>query len=71
VLGTGVLWILNLTGVEVAFGGAGQVFELAPSISFGEVISACMVVLLVSVIASLQPAARAAALEPVDALRHV
>jgi putative ABC transport system permease protein len=71
VVGTGVLWILNLTGVEVAFGGAGQVFELAPSISFGEVISACLIVLLVSVVASLQPAARAAALEPVDALRHV
>jgi putative ABC transport system permease protein len=71
VLGTGALWILNLTGVEVAFGGAGQVFELAPFVAPGEVISACAIVLLVSVIASLQPAARAAALEPVDALRHV
>jgi putative ABC transport system permease protein len=71
VLGTGALWILNLTGVEVAFGGANQVFELAPSVAPGEVISACVIVLLVSVIASLQPAAKAAALEPVDALRHV
>ncbi len=71
VLGTGVLWILNLTGVEVAFGGANQVFELAPSVTSGEVISACLTVLLVSVLASLQPAAKAAALEPVDALRHV
>jgi putative ABC transport system permease protein len=71
VLGTGVLWILNLTGVEVAFGGANQVFELAPSVAPGEVISACGIVLLVSVIASLHPAAKAAALEPVDALRHV
>lgn len=71
VLGTGALWILNLTGVEVAFGGANQVFELAPSVTPGEVISACLIVLLVSVLASLQPAAKAAALEPVDALRHV
>lgn len=71
VLGTGALWILNLTGVEVAFGGANQVFELAPSVAPGEVLSACVIVLLVSVIASLQPAAKAAALEPVDALRHV
>ncbi len=71
VLGTGALWILNLTGVEVAFGGAGQVFELAPSVAPGEVVTACLIVLLVSVIASLQPAAKAAALEPVDALRHV
>jgi putative ABC transport system permease protein len=47
------------------------VFELAPSVTPGEVISACLIVLLVSVLASLQPAAKAAALEPVDALRHV
>jgi putative ABC transport system permease protein len=71
VLGTGALWILNLTGVEVAFGGANQVFELSPSVAPGEVLTACVIVLLVSVIASLQPAARAAALEPVDALRHI
>jgi len=71
VIGLGALWVLNLTGVEVAFGGANQVFALAPSVAPWEVFSACFIVLGVSVLASLQPAAKAARLEPVEALRHV
>ena len=39
VIGLLILWILNLKGVSVAFGGAKQVFILAPSISLGELIS--------------------------------
>jgi putative ABC transport system permease protein len=70
-IGLGVLWILNLTGVEVAFGGANQVFALAPTVAPWEVLSACLIVLGVSILASLQPAAKAARLEPVEALRHV
>ena len=70
-LGIGVLLVLNLTGVEVAFGRSGQVFVLAPTIAPAQVLSACGIVLAVSVLASLQPAAKAARLEPVEALRHV
>jgi putative ABC transport system permease protein len=70
-IGIGVLWTLNLTGVAVTFGSTNQVFSLAPSVEPVEVFSACLIVLGVSVIASLQPAAKAAKLEPVDALRHV
>ncbi len=70
-IGLGVLWVLNLTGVEVAFGRANQVFTLAPSVAPDEVVSACLIVLGVSILASLQPAAKAARLEPVEALRHV
>ncbi len=70
-IGLGVLWVLNLTGVDIAFGRAGQVFTLAPSVAPGEVVSACLIVLGVSILASLQPAAKAARLEPVEALRHV
>ena len=69
-IGLGILWILNLTGVDVTF-GHNQVFTLAPSIAPREVISACLIVLGVSIVASLQPAAKAAKLEPVEALRHV
>jgi putative ABC transport system permease protein len=69
-IGLGILWILNLTGVDVTF-GHNQVFTLAPSIAPLEVISACLIVLGVSIVASLQPAAKAAKLEPVEALRHV
>jgi len=70
-LGMGVLFVCNRVGIEVAFGRAGQVFTLAPRIAFGEVVAACLIVLAVSVLASLQPAAKAAHLEPVEALRHV
>ena len=70
-IGLGVLAVMNLTGVEVAFGRSNQVFALAPSIAPTEVISAVLIVLAVSVLASLQPAAKAARLEPVEALRHV
>jgi putative ABC transport system permease protein len=70
-VGLGVLWAMNLTGVDVTFGNANQMFSLAPSVEPVKVFSACLIVLGVSVIASLQPAAKAAKLEPVEALRHV
>lgn len=71
VIGLGVLWVMNMTGVDVAFGRGNQIFTLAPSVAPGEVVSACLIVLGVSILASLQPAAKAAGLEPVEALRHV
>ena len=71
VIGLAVLLILNVTGVEVAFGTRNQIFTLAPRVGLWEVVTACLIVLLVSVLASLQPAAKAARLEPVEALRHV
>jgi len=70
-VGLGTLWLLNLTGVEVAFGRGNQVFALSPTVEPIEVVSACLIVLGVSILASLQPAAKAARLEPVEALRHV
>jgi putative ABC transport system permease protein len=71
VIGIGILWVLNLSGVEVAFGGAGQVFTLEPAVSLGQVASAALIVVGISVLASLQPAAKASRLAPVDALRHI
>ncbi len=70
-IGLCVLWILNLTGVDVAFGRANQVFTLAPTVAPREVVSACLIVLGISILASVHPAAKAAKLEPVEALRHV
>jgi putative ABC transport system permease protein len=70
-LSLGTLLVLNITGVEVAFGRSGSTFILAPSVAPIEAISACLIVLAVSVLASLQPAAKAARLDPVEALRHV
>ena len=70
-IGLGVLLIMNLAGVEVAFGRDSQVFTLEPSIAPMQVVYAGLIVLAVSILASLQPAAKAARLEPVEALRHV
>jgi putative ABC transport system permease protein len=70
-LGLLVLLVLNITGVDVAFGTRNQIFSISPHIAPWEVVSACVIVLMVSVLASLQPAAKAAKLEPVEALRHV
>ena len=70
-IGLAALGVMNLIGVEVAFGRATQMFVLDPSISPLEVIYACLIVLAVSILASVQPAAKAARLEPVEALRHV
>jgi putative ABC transport system permease protein len=65
-----------LAGDELQRGGGG-LRPWKPDIHPGpvrrplEVVSACLIVLAVSVLASLQPAAKAARLEPVEALRHV
>ena len=71
VIGLGILWVLNITGIEVAFGRSGRLFQLAPSVALMEVVSVCLVVLAISILASLQPAAKAARLDPVESLRHV
>jgi putative ABC transport system permease protein len=70
-IGLGFLWVMNLTGVEVAFGRSGKMFMLNPSVAPMEVVSICLVVVVIAVLASLQPAAKAARLDPVESLRHV
>ena len=70
-IGLGALAVMNITKVEMVFGRDNQIFALAPSITPIQVVSACLIVLAVSVLASLQPAAKAARMDPVEALRHV
>jgi putative ABC transport system permease protein len=70
-VGISVIAVLNFSGLQVAFGGANQIFTLAPAVSPGQVAAVTLIVVGVSVLASLQPAAKAARLEPVEALRHV
>ncbi|OGG44042.1 MAG: ABC transporter substrate-binding protein [Candidatus Handelsmanbacteria bacterium RIFCSPLOWO2_12_FULL_64_10] len=67
--GLGLLYLMNATRLNFTFGTM-QV-SLAPSIPAGEVLAVGIIVTLVSVFASLQPAYKAARMEPVDALRHV
>ena len=69
VIGTGILFFLNLVRIKFIFGM--MKLTLAPAIPWGEVVMTAFIVILISVLASLQPAYKASKLEPVDALRHV
>jgi putative ABC transport system permease protein len=67
--GLGIILILNLWKVVFTFGRNRLV--LAPTIDASEIVIACLMVIVVSILASLQPAYKASQMEPIDALRHV
>ena len=69
-LALGVIVVLNLSKLSFSFGQARDLI-LAPTIAPLEVVSASVMVIVVSVLASLQPAYKASRMEPIDALRHV
>jgi putative ABC transport system permease protein len=68
-VGLGLIGILHLAKLSVAFGQG--TYTLAPTIAPLEVLTASLMVLGVSVLASAQPAYKASRLEPIEALRHV
>jgi putative ABC transport system permease protein len=61
---------LNAWPVHFAF-GRGQLLVLAPSLAAGEVLLIGAVVVVMAILASLQPAWKAARMDPITALRHV
>jgi len=65
----GIVYILNLWPIHFAF--ARQIIQLAPSIAAADVVLIGSIVLVVAVLASLQPAWKAARMDPITALRHV
>ena len=69
VLSLGLVYALNIWPVHFAFGR--QQFVLTPSIALADVILIGGIVLVVAVAASLQPAWKAARMDPITALRHV
>lgn len=64
-----LVYALNLWPVPVAFGR--EQFLLAPSLATADVLWIGGIVLAVAVLASLQPAWKAARMDPITALRHV
>jgi len=64
-----ILLILNLVKLNFTFGMMD--ISLAPTINAAEVVVTILIVVVISVISTLQPAIKASRLEPVDALRHV
>jgi putative ABC transport system permease protein len=68
-VGVGVLLLMNTTSINFTFGQMNV--ALAPDIPAREILLTTLIVMLVSVFASLQPAYKASRMEPVDALGHV
>lgn len=68
-LSLGLVFTLNLWPVHFKF--ARQVIQLAPSIALADILLIGAIVVVVAVTASLQPAWKAARMDPIKALRHV
>ncbi len=70
VLGVGIVYILNISKLTFDFGRQKGLI-LSPSIDFNEIIVVSIIVIIASVLASIQPAYKASKMEPIKALRHV
>lgn len=68
VLSSGIVYILNIVKITYSFGQQSGL-ELAPKLSLGEIGSVSIVVILISLVASISPAIKASRLDPVEALR--
>ncbi|MDP2864792.1 MAG: FtsX-like permease family protein, partial [Elusimicrobiota bacterium] len=67
--GAGILLLLQAVKLKFTFGSMDLV--LAPAVPLAEMLLSLAVVVIVSTLASLQPALKASRMEPVEALRHV
>jgi len=64
------IFLINMIKISFSFGRQSG-YVLAPSLKTGDILFVSVVVVLVSVLAALQPALKASRMEPVEALRHV
>jgi putative ABC transport system permease protein len=69
ILGAIIMFIINHLGMTFNFGR--QVLAVSAAIDPMEVLIISGIVILISVIASFQPALKASRMEPIKALRHV
>jgi len=70
VLGIAIILILNRFGITFDFGRQTGLV-LHATIAFSDVLVISLIVIFISVVASLQPAFKASRMEPIKALRHV
>jgi len=70
ILGVAVIYVLNVAKVTVNFGRQKGLL-LSPSINLQDILVISIIVITISVMASLQPAYKASRMNPIDALRHV
>ncbi len=70
ILGIIIILVLNRIGITFDF-GLQKGLVLSATIAPGDVLMISLIVILISVVASLQPAFKASRMEPIKALRHV
>jgi len=70
ILGIAVISVLNVAKLTFSFGRQKGLL-LSPSVSLQDILTISIIVIAISVIASLQPAYKASRMNPIDALRHV
>jgi len=63
--------IYALNAAHLSFNFARQQFTLAPTVGVGDVLVVSVTVIVVAMLASLQPAWKASRMDPITALRHV
>lgn len=70
VIGSVIILIINLSNITFSFGQqTGLILKTA--LVPGDILMTCVIVVVVSVLATLQPAIKASKMSPIDALRHV
>jgi putative ABC transport system permease protein len=70
ILGVVILWLINMAKITFNFGQQ-QGLILSATVRQADLAIISVIIILVSVIASLQPAVKASRMEPIVALRHV
>ena len=70
IVGIAILYIINLSKITFNFGQQSGLLLIA-TITPADILTISVIVVIVSVIASLQPAFKASRMEPITALRHV
>ncbi len=70
ILGVAVISVLNVAKLTFNFGRQKGLL-LSPSVSLQDILTISIIVITISVLASLQPAYKASRMEPIKALRHI
>jgi putative ABC transport system permease protein len=70
IIGLSIIYVLNLFGISYSFGRQ-EALVLQPTISLLQAAVISALVIFASIVASLQPAWKAAKMEPIEALGHV
>ena len=71
IIGSVIIFILNVSGWVTFDFGRQKGIVMSPTIDPMDILFISLIVILVSVVASLQPAFKASRMEPIKALRHV